>query len=63
MIYQLSHNLINQHLKRNRDVDKFKRHNRIFKVIITYTERHHPLISFIYFNLIIRIFKIEFNKV
>ena len=63
MIYQFSQNLINQCLKYNKNVDKFERHNCIFEMIITSAERRHSLVALAYFNSIICIFKIEFDKV
>ena len=63
MIHQFSQNFINQCLKCNRNVDKFKKHNYILEVIITNAKRRYSFIVFTYSNLTIRIFKIEFNKV
>ena len=63
MIHQFSQNLINQCLKCDRNVDKFKKHNCIFEMIITNAKRRHSFVVFTYFDSMIRIFKIEFDKV
>ena len=63
MIYQFLQNFINQYLERNRSVDKLERYNCILEIIITNTERRHLLVVLTYFNPIICIFKIEFDKV
>ena len=62
-MYQFSQDFIDQCLKHNRSVDKFKRHNCIFEMFITNAKRCHSLIAFTYFNSIICVLKIEFNKV
>ena len=63
MIYQFSQNFVNQCLKCNKDVDKFKRHNCIFKMIITNAKRRHSFVAFTYSDSMIRIFKINFDKI
>ena len=63
MIYQFLQDLINQYLKRNRSVDKLKRHNFILEMIITNAERCYSLFVLAYFNLMIYIFKIELDRV
>ena len=63
MIHQFLQNFIDQCLKCNKDVDKFKKHNCIFEMIITDAKRRHSFIVFTYFNSMICIFKIEFDKI
>ena len=63
MIHQFSQDFVDQYLKCDKDVDKFKKHNCIFEVIITNAKRRHSFVVFMYFDSMIRIFKIEFNKV
>ena len=63
MIYQFMQNFINQYLKRNKNVNKSEKHNCLLEMIITNAKYCHSLVTFIYFNLIICVFKIEFNKV
>ena len=63
MIHQFSQNLVDQCLKYNKSVDKFKKHNYIFEVIITNAKRRHSFVIFMYSDSMIRILKIKFNKV
>ena len=63
MIHQFSQDFVNQCLKCNKDVDKLKKYNCIFEMIITSAKRRHSFVVFMYFDSIIRIFKIEFDKI
>ena len=63
MIHQFSQNFIDQCLKYNKNIDKLKRYNCIFEVIITNAKCCHLFIAFTYFDLMIRIFKIKFDKI
>ena len=63
MIHQFSQDFINQCLKCNINVDKLKKHNYIFEMIITNAKRRHLFVLFIYFDSMIRILKIKFVKV
>ena len=63
MIYQFLQDFIDQCLKRSRNIDKFEKYNCIFEMIITDAKRCHLLIVFAYFNSMICILKIEFNKI
>ena len=59
----ISQDFVNQYLKRNRNVDKFEKHNCILEIIITNAEHRHSFVILVYFNSMICIFKIEFNEV
>ena len=63
MIHQFSQDFVNQCLKCNKNVNKFKKHNCILKVIIMNVKRRHSFVVFMYFDSMIHILKIEFDKI
>ena len=63
MIHQFSQDFVDQCLKYNKNVDKLKKHNCIFKMIITNAKRCYSFVVFTYFDLMIYILKIKFDKI